>query len=151
MATRTSERSGIGKSITNSLLYQTASDTPFAESQSNEFEKVADTGAQLPLKYEDQSSVRDKYFDSYISNLQNQNAKQIDKSEQLFIEKLLAQDRLIQKQMSLVNNYGRKQFRNTSQNLQQKKPYKQLYQTQKEGGVFSQGTLQPLFLGQYTR
>ena len=48
-------------------------------------------------------------MDNYYNRL-DKHAKSIDRTEQMFLEKLVIKDRILQKQLSLYENYGKKQF-----------------------------------------
>jgi hypothetical protein len=48
-------------------------------------------------------------MDNYYNRLDKE-AKSIDRTEQQFLEKLVIKDRILQKQLSLYENYGKKQF-----------------------------------------
>lgn len=60
--------------------------------------------------FEHHTYQRDRYMDNYYNRLEKQNKVEIDKTEQVFLEKLVLKDRLLQKQLSLYENYGKKQF-----------------------------------------
>lgn len=55
------------------------------------------------------TQARDRYMDNYYNRLDKE-AKSIDRTEQQFLEKLVIKDRILQKQLSLYENYGKKQF-----------------------------------------
>jgi hypothetical protein len=46
-------------------------------------------------------------MDNYYNRL-DKHAKSIDRTEQMFLEKLVIKDRILQKQLSLYENYGKK-------------------------------------------
>jgi len=59
--------------------------------------------------FEHHTQARDRYMDNYYNRLDKQ-AKSIDRNEQQFLEKLVIKDRILQKQLSLYENYGKRQF-----------------------------------------
>ena len=59
--------------------------------------------------FEHHTYQRDRYMDNYYNRL-DKHAQSIDRTEQMFLEKLVIKDRILQKQLSLYENYGKKQF-----------------------------------------
>lgn len=57
--------------------------------------------------FEHHTFQRDRYMDNYYNRL-DKHAKSIDRTEQAFLEKLVIKDRILQKQLSLYENYGKK-------------------------------------------
>lgn len=60
----------------------------------------------MSLKYDLQDFERKKYIENYYNKLQQM--CYIDKNEQQLVEKLLHHDRVVQKQISIYQNYGKR-------------------------------------------